>query len=188
MPFFNACHWSAARRDSLQEVLHVPTHGRGYMLLQILFGLVLRILLQLVCHIAVDSLTLVERSKIIAVYACLQRALVTIKCCAPRVFRVAWVTPGAVLPDHRQIIKNKSCRLRVWDVCFARFVYQLTALFLRPFAGLTVNSSVAGFVLEIHLLIAIVVYALITWGLVQLVWLLFYQTRARMIMVSVRSH
>ncbi len=62
---------------------------------------------------------------------------------------------------------------------FASFLYNLTALFLAPFAGLTPNPAVNGIVLEITSIIAMIVYALIAWAIIRLVWLLFYQPSAR---------
>src|SRR5258706_14574931 len=135
MPFFNAGYWARARGDGAQEVLHVSANGWRYVLLQILLRFIFRILLQLVCHITVDRLALVERYKIIAVDARFKRTLVTIKGCAPGVLGVARLTPGAMLPDHRQIIRVKGCRLGVWDVCFAPLINQNTAVgsdALRP--------------------------------------------------------
>lgn len=69
---------------------------------------------------------------------------------------------------------------------FARLVYDLTAVFLWPFFGLTITPSVEGIVLEIHSLIAMVVYALLAWFVVQLIWLIFYRTSARTVTVVER--
>ena len=62
---------------------------------------------------------------------------------------------------------------------FAQFVYGITELFVRPFEGLTVTPAFDGIVLEIHSIIAIFVYALFTWGLVELLWILFGQYTSR---------
>ncbi len=62
---------------------------------------------------------------------------------------------------------------------FASFIYNSTALFVAPFAGLIGNPAVGGNVLEITSLIALIVYALIAAALVRLVWLLFYHPSAR---------
>jgi hypothetical protein len=64
---------------------------------------------------------------------------------------------------------------------FAAFVYLVTDLLLRPFFGLTITPSAFGMVLEVHSLIAMVVYLFVGWGLVRLIWLLFYQPSSRMI-------
>jgi YggT family protein len=56
---------------------------------------------------------------------------------------------------------------------FARLVYGITDLFLWPFFGLTVTPSTEGMVFEIPSLIALIVYALISWVIVRLIWLLF---------------
>jgi hypothetical protein len=56
---------------------------------------------------------------------------------------------------------------------FATFVYGITEVFLAPFAGLTATPSASGAVLEIPTLIAMLVYALVAWGIVRLIWILF---------------
>jgi hypothetical protein len=56
---------------------------------------------------------------------------------------------------------------------FARFVYNLAAVFLAPFFGLTGSPASNGIVLEIPSLIAMLVYAFLGWGVVQIVWVLF---------------
>lgn len=61
----------------------------------------------------------------------------------------------------------------------ASFVYNVTDLFLWPFAGLTVTPQAQGMVLDIPAIIAMFVYALIAWALVKLVWLIFYQPSTR---------
>jgi uncharacterized protein YggT (Ycf19 family) len=58
---------------------------------------------------------------------------------------------------------------------FADFVYRLTDVFLAPFFGLTITPNVGGVVLEFHTVIAMVVYALVGWGLQRLVEVVFYQ-------------
>jgi hypothetical protein len=60
---------------------------------------------------------------------------------------------------------------------FASLLYAFTDLFLFPFAGLTQTPAVGGMVLEIHTLIAMVVYALAAWALERIVWVLFYRPR-----------
>lgn len=100
-----------------------------------------------------------------------------------KISRFIWLLAGALemLIGMRFVLKLIAANP---DAPFARFVYGMSALFLRPFAGLTANPAVDGYVLEIHSLIAMVVYALITWGLVQVVWLIFYRSRARMISIQ----
>ena len=56
---------------------------------------------------------------------------------------------------------------------FANLVYRLSDVFLWPFQALTVTPSTAeGITLEIFTLIAMVVYALLTWAVVKAVQLL----------------
>jgi hypothetical protein len=59
---------------------------------------------------------------------------------------------------------------------FADLVYQVTDIFLWPFYGLTETPSVDGIVLEIPSVIALIVYAFISWVLVKIVWLLLYRS------------
>lgn len=56
---------------------------------------------------------------------------------------------------------------------FAQFIYSMTAPFLVPFFGLTATPSANGAVLEIPSLVAMLVYALLAWGIIRLLWLLF---------------
>jgi YggT family protein len=58
---------------------------------------------------------------------------------------------------------------------FAALVYGLTDIFLWPFVGLTGTPGAGGMVLEIHAIIAMIVYALIGWAIVRLVWILLYR-------------
>ena len=62
---------------------------------------------------------------------------------------------------------------------FAHSIYRFTDLFLSPFFNLVSNPSTGGMVLEVTTLIAMVVYLLLCWLLVQVVWLLFYRMRTR---------
>ena len=56
---------------------------------------------------------------------------------------------------------------------FAQLVYFLTAPFLWIFQGITYTPTFGGIQIEFFSLIAIAVYSLICWILVQLIWLLF---------------
>ena len=62
---------------------------------------------------------------------------------------------------------------------FASLVYSVTDLFLWPFFGLTATPNFNAIVLEIPSIIAMIVYALITWVAVRLLWLLFDRTPTR---------
>jgi hypothetical protein len=55
---------------------------------------------------------------------------------------------------------------------FAEMVYGLSYVFVWPFLGLTITPSAAGIVLEIPSIIAMIVYALLAWALVQLLWII----------------
>jgi hypothetical protein len=67
---------------------------------------------------------------------------------------------------------------------FARFVYNLSEVFLVPCNGLTITPAAGGVVLEIPTLIAMMVYLALGMLLVKLLWVLFKPTRNR----SVRTY
>lgn len=56
---------------------------------------------------------------------------------------------------------------------FARFIYSITDVFLVPFVGLTTDPSANGAILEISSIIAMLVYALLAWGIVRVMWVVF---------------
>jgi hypothetical protein len=56
---------------------------------------------------------------------------------------------------------------------FASLVYFITTPFLWMFQGLTRTPTFEGIEIEFFALIAIVVYALIGWVIIQLLWILF---------------
>jgi hypothetical protein len=60
---------------------------------------------------------------------------------------------------------------------FASFIYALTDLFLWPFQTLTANPSSDGNVLEITTVIAMMVYLVFAWVMVELLWLLLGKER-----------
>jgi hypothetical protein len=60
---------------------------------------------------------------------------------------------------------------------FANLLYNVTGVFLVPFAGLTATPAAEGMVLEISSVIAMVVYALLAWVIERLVWVIFYRPR-----------
>ena len=60
---------------------------------------------------------------------------------------------------------------------FAAFIYNLSAFLLIPFAGLVGAPAMGGMVLEISSIIAMLVYALLAWGIDRLIWVIFYRPR-----------
>jgi len=58
---------------------------------------------------------------------------------------------------------------------FAQMIYGITDVFLWPFAGITPDPGVGAFQFEISSIIAMIVYALVAWGLTRLIWVLFYR-------------
>ena len=67
---------------------------------------------------------------------------------------------------------------------FAKLLYSVTNIFVAPFASLTGAPASGGMVLEISSIIAMIVYALIAWGIERTVYVLFYRPRGP---VSVRQ-
>ncbi len=67
---------------------------------------------------------------------------------------------------------------------FAALLYNVTNLFVAPFASLVSAPASGGMVLEISSIIAMIVYLLIAWGLERIVYVLFYRPRGP---VSVRQ-
>lgn len=63
---------------------------------------------------------------------------------------------------------------------FANFLYNLTGFFVAPFASLTGAPSAGAMVFEFSTFIAMIVYALVGWGLERLVYVLFYKPRGAM--------
>jgi YGGT family len=56
-------------------------------------------------------------------------------------------------------------------------IYGFTYLFLFPFAGMIASPSSGSILLELSSVFAMLVYALIAWGVERTVWLLFYRPR-----------
>lgn len=69
---------------------------------------------------------------------------------------------------------------------FATLVYRLSNVFVWPFLGLTRTPSANGAVVEISSLIAMMVYALIAWAIVQLVWIVFDRPRSATVVRDTR--
>lgn len=70
---------------------------------------------------------------------------------------------------------------------FAQLIYGLSDLFVWPFVGLTVTPSAAGIVVEIHTIIAMVVYAILAWLVISLVRVLLYRRTERFVRVERRE-
>ena len=60
---------------------------------------------------------------------------------------------------------------------FATLLYNVTGLFVAPFASLLGAPAAGGMVLEISSIIAMFVYLLIGWALERIVYVLFYRSR-----------
>lgn len=62
---------------------------------------------------------------------------------------------------------------------FANFIYGFAGLFVGPFNGLTGSPAAGAVVLEIPSLIAMLIYALVGWGLIQIFRLVLIRTDTR---------
>lgn len=67
---------------------------------------------------------------------------------------------------------------------FAAFIYNASAIFLFPFAGLVGTPASGGMVLELSSIIAMLVYALLAWGIERIVWVSFYRPRGSVVGVT----
>jgi YggT family protein len=67
---------------------------------------------------------------------------------------------------------------------FAGFIYNISNLFVAPFASLIGAPAAGGMVLEISSIIAMIVYLLVAWLIERIVYVLFYRPRGP---VSVRQ-
>jgi YggT family protein len=61
---------------------------------------------------------------------------------------------------------------------FAEFIYGITYPLVLPFVGLFGNPQAQGSVLEIHSIVALVVYALVAWLLAKLAWIMVADNRS----------
>ncbi len=70
---------------------------------------------------------------------------------------------------------------------FAKFIYDVSHIFVGPFLGLTQTPEAGGMVLEISSFIAMIVYALVFWGIERLVWVIFYRPRVAAVSTTEQS-
>jgi uncharacterized membrane protein len=61
---------------------------------------------------------------------------------------------------------------------FAQFIYGITAPLVAPFVGLFGNPQAQGSVLELHSIVALIVYGLLAWLLSRLAWILVGESRS----------
>ena len=71
---------------------------------------------------------------------------------------------------------------------FASFIYTLSDLFVWPFVGLTVTPTAFGIVVEIHTIIAMVVFAMLGWLFISLFTVLLYRRRERSVIIEEREN
>jgi uncharacterized membrane protein len=61
---------------------------------------------------------------------------------------------------------------------FAQFIYGITAPLVAPFYGLFGNPAAQGSVLELHSIVALIVYGLLAWLIAKLIWIVMGETRS----------
>src|SRR5207253_2513070 len=61
---------------------------------------------------------------------------------------------------------------------FSQFIYGVTAPLVLPFMGLFNNPAYQNSVLELSSIVALIVYALLTWLIAKLLWILLGETRS----------
>ncbi len=104
-----------------------------------------------------------------------------------RLSQFIWLLSGALLATLGLRFILKLMAANPANV-FAALLYRFTDIFLWPFFGLTVTPATHGVVLEIPTLIAIVIYALLTWALVKLIWILFEPGESRRVTTYHQEH
>ncbi len=124
MPLLDVGHRLGTAAAALEQVAHVPADGRGAVLLEVLLGLVLRVLVELHAHVFVDRGPVALRRVVVAEDAGLEGALVAVERGAPGVLRIAALAPGPVGPAHLQVAEIEGRRLGVGDVGPAGLVDQ----------------------------------------------------------------
>jgi YggT family protein len=91
-----------------------------------------------------------------------------------RINQVIWLLFGflEVLIGLRVVLKLIGANPAAF---FTQMVYGITDVFLWPFAGITPTPGVGAFQFEISSIIAMIVYALVAWGITRLIWVVFYR-------------
>jgi uncharacterized membrane protein len=101
----------------------------------------------------------------------LERRILTLKAAY-----VVWMILGLI-----EAFIGLRILLKLWAAdpgnAFAKFIYDVSQIFVGPFLGLTQTPAAGGMVLEISSFIAMIVYALVFWGIERLVWVIFYRPR-----------
>lgn len=105
-----------------------------------------------------------------------------------RVTNVIWFAAGTLLTliGLRVVFRLLEASR---DSGFVRFIYGFTEPFVRPFQGIFADPAADGAVLDSAALTAMVIYALLTWGIVRLLWILLdrSETGARRSVSQVHS-
>lgn len=100
-----------------------------------------------------------------------------------KVIRFIWLGTGILefLILLRMLLKLIAANP---NAAFAQLVYGFTDLFLWPFAGLIASPSAGnGMVLEVSSFIALLVYAVLAWGIVQIIKIFATTSKSRSVSV-----
>lgn len=62
---------------------------------------------------------------------------------------------------------------------FVNFIYSTTALLVAPFQFITGNATYTSGVIEVASIFALFVYPIVVWGIIQLIWIIFSDSRRR---------
>ena len=97
-----------------------------------------------------------------------------------RVWQVIWMVLGIIegLIAIRFILRLLGANPAAG---FAQFIYGLTGLIIAPFIGLFPSPTYQGSVLETTSIVAMIVYALLAWLIVQIISLLFSESRTAVV-------
>ena len=114
--------------------------------------------------------------------------------------RMSQVTTSQREPDHEQRVFTFKVTQLIWlllgileamiairiglmliganpDSLIVSMIYGFTSLFLFPFSGVIGSPSAGNMVLEVSSMFAMLIYALLAWGVERVVWLAFYRPR-----------
>jgi uncharacterized membrane protein len=70
---------------------------------------------------------------------------------------------------------------------FGSFVYGITAIFVKPFAGLISTWTAGDSILEVNTLVAMAIYALLFWGFVRILSMVMERTGSHTVTRSTRE-
>ena len=84
---------------------------------------------------------------------------------------------GTEAPANEVVVNDMNAMMANPNNPFAQLIYDVTDLFLWPFAGLTMTPAANGIVLEVSSIIALFFYALVSVLIQRLIWITFSRPR-----------